>query len=78
MDVQVEDTLASVSTLINDCAVAILSKALLGCSLGSHHHQVAEQLLVSRFSLGDASQTITVLWDNQKVLGSNRCDIAEG
>ena len=77
MDVQVEDGLASVASLIDHCAVAGLSETLLCRNFGSYDHEVTKQLLVSILSLADARQAISVLWNDQKVLGSDRRDVTE-
>ena len=77
MDVQVEDGLAPVASLIDHSAVACLSETLLCRDLRGYNHKVTQQLLVPLLSLADARQPISVLWNDQEVLRGDRCDVTE-
>ena len=78
MDVEVEDTLAALSTFIDDCAVALFSQAFLRGNFGNDSHQMTQKCGMSLLSLADSSETVAVFGNDQEVLRGNWCNISEG
>ena len=77
VDVQMEDRLAALGTLVDHSSVALLGQALLCRDFGDDDHHVAQKCGMSILSLADASETVAVLGDDQKVLGGDGGDVLE-
>ena len=58
------DALAALSTIIDHSTISTVSKALLSGYLRSNDHQVAKKSYMAVLSLGYASESIAVLWDD--------------
>ena len=72
-----ENTLAALCSFVDDSAVATFGKAFLSSHFGTSDHQVAQKRGVAILSLGDASESVTVLGNDEEVFGSDGCDVAE-
>ncbi len=73
----VEDSLSGISSIIDDDVVAFLEAFLLG-DLRGRYQQFTQNCLVSFFGLGDPSQSVFVLGDDEGVGGCHGCDVPEG
>ena len=78
MDVEVVNCLTAMHAFVDDGSIARVGHALFSCNLCAHDHEVSKECRVSVFSLADSSETVTVLGDDEEVLGGDRCDIVEG
>ena len=66
------------TTVINHCAVAILSEAFLPCDFLSDEHQMTEQSFVTLFCHAELTQTISVLGYDKEVGFCYGADVSEG
>ena len=77
MNVEMENTLATFFTFVDNSAVARFSQTFLFSYFCSDNHQVSQKLFMSLFSLGYTGETISVFWYDQEMYLCNWCYVTK-
>ena len=77
MYMQVVNALATIFTIVDNGAEAIFTKTFLFGNFSGNNHEMAYKSLMTRLSFGKSTQSIFVLWYDQKVDFGRGCDIPE-
>ena len=76
VDMQVVHTLASFGTIVDNCAVPIVH-AFHSSDFSYCDHKVTQESCMAILSLANACESVTVLGDDQEVLGCHWGNVSE-